>query len=136
MKTIIQFLAVIEKDDPCNPSPCGPNSECRKNDNQAVCSCLPNYIGTPPACRPECIVSTECPLNKACVKQKCIDPCPDLCGVNTDCRVINHSPICICKNGYTGDPFTACFYLSGTYHVIYLKSITYYIYILLLKSVI
>ncbi|KAI4480699.1 hypothetical protein M0802_014155, partial [Mischocyttarus mexicanus] len=111
---IITEYPVIEKDDPCNPSPCGPNSECRKNENQAVCSCLSNYIGSPPACRPECIVSTECPLNKACIKQKCVNPCPNLCGINTDCRVINHSPICICKTGYSGDPFTACFYLTVT----------------------
>lgn len=95
----------------CRPSPCGPNSQCREVNNQAVCSCIPTYIGSPPNCRPECVVSTECPPEKACVQQKCKDPCPGTCGLNANCKVINHSPICSCHTGYTGDPFTRCFLL-------------------------
>lgn len=76
---------------------------------QAVCSCLPNYLGSPPDCRPECTVSSECALTRACTNQKCVDPCPGLCGLNADCKVLNHSPICACKNQFTGDPFTRCF---------------------------
>lgn len=94
---------------PCAPSPCGPNSHCREVNGQAVCSCLPNYTGLPPACRPECTVSAECPQNRACIQQKCQDPCPGVCGQNANCEVINHSPICSCRSGYTGDPFTRCF---------------------------
>ncbi|XP_049964679.1 neurogenic locus notch homolog protein 4-like [Schistocerca serialis cubense] len=99
---------VAEPGDPCSPSPCGPNSQCRQVNGQAVCSCLPSYIGSPPGCRPECVVSSECPQNRACVNQKCVDPCPGPCGLNTRCQVINHSPICSCKQGYTGDPFARC----------------------------
>lgn len=94
---------------PCQPSPCGPNSQCREIHEQAVCSCLPEYIGSPPGCRPECTTSSECPLSQACVNQKCVDPCPGPCRENTNCRVMNHSPICSCKSGYTGDPFSRCF---------------------------
>lgn len=93
---------------PCQPSPCGPNSQCREINDQAVCSCLSNYLGSPPGCRPECVVSSECQQTKACINQKCIDPCPGTCGTNSICRVNNHSPICSCKNGYIGDPFTRC----------------------------
>lgn len=92
----------------CQPSPCGPNSRCQEVNKQAVCSCIPNYIGSPPGCHPQCIISSECPSNKACLNQKCVDPCIDACGTNTECRVINHSPICNCKPLYTGDPFTRC----------------------------
>lgn len=92
----------------CEPSPCGPNSQCRQINEQAVCSCLPNYIGMPPNCRPECIVNSECDLNKACVRQKCEDPCPNTCGLRAHCTVRNHNPICACPPGYTGDPFTQC----------------------------
>lgn len=100
--------------DPCDPSPCGPNSQCRVNEKQAVCSCRTGYIGSPPSCRPECVTSSECPTNRACINQKCQDPCPSSCGVNANCRVVNHSPICSCKNTYTGDPFTGCFFVEGT----------------------
>lgn len=94
---------------PCQPSPCGPNSQCREINNQAVCSCLPSYIGSPPGCRPECVVSSECSYDKACVNQKCTDPCVDRCGQNALCRANNHNPICSCVDGYTGDPFTRCY---------------------------
>lgn len=103
------FLALLEHKDPCNPSPCGPNSQCKEVNDQAVCSCLPNYIGSPPNCRPECTVSAECPQNRACINQKCADPCPGTCGLNTNCQVINHSPICSCISSYTGNPFTRCY---------------------------
>lgn len=93
---------------PCFPSPCGPNSQCRVNNEQAVCTCLPEYIGSPPGCRPECVVNAECPSDKACISQKCSDPCPSACGLNTRCVVRNHSPICSCKESFTGDPFTRC----------------------------
>lgn len=94
---------------PCQPSPCGPNSQCRELNGQAVCSCLERYIGVPPNCRPECVLSTECPYDKACINQRCQDPCPGTCGTNAECRVRNHSPLCQCRNGFTGDAFTRCY---------------------------
>lgn len=94
--------------DVCRPSPCGPNSQCRDNNGAAACNCLPNFVGNPPGCRPECVLSSECSWNKACVNQKCVDPCLGACGKNSDCKVKNHSPICSCRNGYTGNPFSVC----------------------------
>lgn len=93
---------------PCRPSPCGPYSECREVNTHAVCSCQQNYIGSPPACRAECVVSSECIQDKACINQKCIDPCPGTCGLNARCSTINHNPICSCSPGFTGDPFIRC----------------------------
>jgi hypothetical protein len=101
------FIAPVETN-PCSPSPCGPNSQCRQSNNLAICSCVPGFIGSPPTCRPECVTSSECPLNQACSNQKCIDPCPGTCGVQAQCQVINHNPICSCPTGYTGDPFVRC----------------------------
>lgn len=97
---------VVEK--PCDPSPCGPNSICRPVGSQPVCSCQSGYEGVPPECRPECISSSECPPTKACVNQKCQDPCPGACGQGAQCRAVNHSPICNCPSGWTGDPLTGC----------------------------
>ena len=90
------------------PSPCGPNSQCREINNHAVCSCTLGYVGVPPMCRPECVVSSECSLDKACINQKCVDPCPGTCGENARCKVVNHNPICTCSSGFTGDPFIRC----------------------------
>lgn len=59
-------------------------------------------------CRPECVLSSDCPADKACIRNKCKDPCPGVCGLNAECSPVNHVPTCICANGYTGDPFTAC----------------------------
>lgn len=103
---------------PCNPSPCGPNSQCREINGQAVCSCVQGYIGNPPTCRPECVVSSECPQNEACGNQKCIDPCPGSCGVGARCEVINHNPICTCSVRYTGDPFVRCQLIRKTHSIL------------------
>lgn len=73
------LLAIIVQR-PCHPSPCGPNSQCREINGQGVCSCVRGYIGSPPSCRPECVINSECPLNEACINQKCVDPCPGSCG--------------------------------------------------------
>lgn len=93
---------------PCNPSPCGPNSQCRVVNEHAVCSCQANFVGSPPTCRPECMISSDCPLEKACINSKCQDPCPGTCGLNARCQVVNHNPICSCSVGFTGDPFVRC----------------------------
>ena len=93
---------------PCQPSPCGPYSRCKALSDKAMCSCEPGYRGSPPSCRPECIVNDECSRQLACSKQKCINPCDGACGLNADCFVRNHLPVCKCPVGYEGDPFRQC----------------------------
>ena len=96
--------------DPCNPSPCGSNALCiDRNQRAAACQCITDYFGDPyVACRPECIVNSDCPSNKACQNNKCGDPCPGTCGINAACLVVSHIPTCMCIPGYIGDPFTEC----------------------------
>lgn len=108
MSSYFCIIAVSVISNPCNPSPCGPNSQCREINNVAVCSCVPGYSGNPPTCRPECTTSAECPLHKACNNYKCINPCIGACGAGALCEVVNHNPICSCPNDYTGDPFSRC----------------------------
>lgn len=93
---------------PCLPSPCGVNSVCRVKNDRAVCRCLPNYLGSPPNCRPECVINSDCRMDSVCRNSRCIDPCPGVCGLNAVCRVVNRSPICFCDSGFSGDPFTIC----------------------------
>ncbi|XP_026688067.1 neurogenic locus notch homolog protein 1-like, partial [Diaphorina citri] len=73
---------VPEPVNPCYPSPCGPYSQCRDIGGSPSCSCLPNYIGAPPNCRPECVQNNDCSNDKACINEKCQDPCPGSCGYN------------------------------------------------------
>lgn len=107
------YTPIVEEEpkrpkNPCVPSPCGPNSVCQIKQNRPVCSCIANYIGNPPNCRPECVISQECPHNKACVTEKCVDPCAGNCGPNAKCNVVNHTPFCSCLTGYEGDAFIGC----------------------------
>lgn len=100
---------IIEQYSPCTPSPCGPNAVCKELNNAGSCVCKEDYIGNPyEGCRPECVLNSDCPSNKACLRNKCEDPCPGTCGQNSDCQVISHLPSCTCRQGYTGDPFRYC----------------------------
>lgn len=94
--------------DPCIPNPCGINALCNNKNGLASCSCMPDFFGSPPNCRPECTVNSECESVKSCVRQKCINPCIGACGQSSECRVVNHAPICSCPQGYQGDPFLMC----------------------------
>jgi hypothetical protein len=95
---------------PCNPSPCGENAICREKNGVGSCSCMPDFYGDPNIqCRPECITNNDCDTSKACVHKKCSDPCVGMCGANSVCRVINHTPRCNCIEGYTGNPQRQCY---------------------------
>lgn len=94
----------VEKD-PCYPSPCGPNAIC----NNGQCSCINEYYGDPySGCRPECVINNDCPRDKACVRNKCMNPCKDTCGENAICDVYNHIPMCRCPEGTEGNAFIRC----------------------------
>ena len=69
-----EIVKAVERVDPCTTANCGSFAECRNIRDQAVCSCLIGYYGQPPNCRPECVISPDCPYNKACSREKCMDP--------------------------------------------------------------
>lgn len=107
-KIIAKIFTVVDKpsrDDPCQPSPCGVNANCKNG----VCTCLPEYQGDPySGCRPECVLNSDCPRDKACLKNKCENPCPGVCGKNAVCEVHNHIPMCSCTKGLSGNAFVEC----------------------------
>jgi len=112
-KILMFFFLIIHKapieTNPCQPSPCGPNSQCREVNGYSMCSCLIGYYGTPPTCHPECSIDSDCSQNRACSNQKCRDPCPGACGENAQCHTISHRPHCICPPGFTGNAFSRCY---------------------------
>ena len=56
----------------------------------------------------ECIQNNVCPANRVCRNQKCVNPCPGLCGINAGCSISNHVPRCHCLQGYVGNPSVSC----------------------------
>lgn len=101
-------------EDPCRPSPCGANAICHVESNYGVCECLPEYRGNPyEGCRPECLSNGDCPMNRACIRSKCVDPCPGTCGIGAECFTTNHVPVCTCPDRYTGDAFRLCTPVTG-----------------------
>lgn len=102
-------LVLEEPKTPCTPSPCGINAVCKERNGAGSCSCIPEYHGDPYyECRPECVMNSDCLRTLACINNKCVDPCPGTCGLNAECRIVNHSPSCSCIPGYVGDPLNAC----------------------------
>lgn len=96
----------VEFDDPCNPSPCGANAHC----SNGICTCVSLYQGDPyVGCRPECVINSECLPSKACINQKCVDPCSlETCGRNAICQVFSHVPMCSCPESMTGNALVSC----------------------------
>lgn len=57
----------------------------------------------------ECQVNRDCPLDKECRSQECVDPClRKVCGTRANCEVDFHTAICTCPPGLQGNPLVAC----------------------------
>lgn len=95
---------------PCAPSPCDPYASCNVYGGQiAMCDpCSSTEQQWNPQCHPQCLYNSDCPFNLACVGQKCIDPCPGSCGIQAECTVVYHNPICSCQSGLIGNPYEHC----------------------------
>ena len=51
----------------------------------------------------------DCPLDKACKSQECVDPClTTVCGTRARCEVDFHTAICVCPAGLQGNPLVSC----------------------------
>lgn len=99
--------------------PCQAPSECQVEPSEPVrtmiCVCPEGYISSGSGtCKPappilqigECASDSDCPADKACVRGICTNPCD--CGVNAECRIRDHRPICVCVPGYLGNPDIEC----------------------------
>lgn len=124
--TFTHFAAEAITIDPCSASPCGPNARC----DNGICTCSPEYQGDPyVGCRPECVLNTDCPQNRACSRNKCVDPCPGTCGRDAQCIVYNHVPMCSCPNGMIGNAFVQCAVPQGI--ICLLRSVSLIIFLFL-----
>jgi len=110
-----QSCRAFTKADLCQPNPCGEGADCtpgndRSGSDRPVCLCPKGTRGNPlqRCTRGECAHDGDCGSDRACYNFKCIDPCDDACGIEAQCKALNHGAICSCPAGYIGDPLSAC----------------------------
>ena len=112
--------------DPCLlDNVCAPTAICRVINHDGSCTCPPGYIGDPMVlCTPkqepipelvvECEVDADCPSGRACINQKCVNPCYELnpCDATAVCSVVDTVPfrtmICSCREGWVPDSDRSC----------------------------
>ena len=111
-----------ECQNPCLFTQCGTNAICKARRHKAECFCLPHHKGNAyHHCEPyECLENPDCITTLACVNLKCVDPCK--CAINADCTARNHEGICVCRTGYTGDPYGVACTKSKEFFVVKPKS--------------
>ncbi|XP_047739045.1 uncharacterized protein LOC108675679 isoform X3 [Hyalella azteca] len=105
---------------PCVHDPCARNAFCIVRDHVPQCTCPPGYTGDPKiACSlleipisVGCRADSDCPSNRACVNTQCVVPCN--CGENAECTIVDHRPLCVCREGFQGDPITGCYKVGCT----------------------
>ena len=65
----------------------------------------------------ECVIDDDCPVDRTCVNQNCVNPCSyrgPVCGTNAECRAILHRAQCYCPPGMQGNPALACITVGCT----------------------
>lgn len=91
------------------------NAECYGDNHRAACKCRPTFSGDPfSRCEAvECQMDVDCPQDRACLNQRCINPCADTtnppCAPNAICYVRNHATGCRCPDYLpVGNPLAYC----------------------------
>lgn len=76
-------------------TPCRDHSQCSKDSACVNSTCV---IG--------CRSNKNCPSEHACINNKCQNPCEkiDTCGPNAICSCKDHKTVCICPEGFEGNP--------------------------------
>ena len=99
--------------DPCKRNNlCSKTAKCTAKNHHPICKCPSGTEGDPMVlCSPVgCTSNDQCTPSEACINGACSSPCSSQarCGPNTKCEVENHSPVCKCVTGTSGDPVTGC----------------------------
>lgn len=100
---------------PCDPNPCGPNSECVEKD-EAIgphCKCNPKFYDFPPNCREGCESHDDCASDEFCKtrENRCVKICDSSqCGENAKCRPDKErlKSFCSCLDGFIPEKNVGC----------------------------
>lgn len=77
----------------CNPGACPAGQLCQNG-----------------ACIAGCRSNLDCSSDRSCINGQCLDPClrDNACGKNALCKVSEHRTICLCPDGFQGEPVKGC----------------------------
>ncbi|KAF5291111.1 hypothetical protein FQA39_LY14353 [Lamprigera yunnana] len=87
---------------------------CKNGQCRAICSatnpCAAGQICRNGSCFAGCKANNDCSNDQFCINGKCENPCgqPNSCGRNALCKVTEHHIVCLCPDGYQGEPSTLC----------------------------
>ena len=75
--------------------------------------------------RGECQHDVDCPDNRACIENQCLDPCivHSPCGKSAQCETTAHRPVCRCPSGWAGDPHIECYTCRLLYRFFLLRKV-------------
>lgn len=84
------------------------NGKCRSRCNPGACP--PGQLCKGGACVAGCRSNSDCPNDNSCVNGQCLNPClrDGACGKDAMCRVSDHRVLCMCSDGYRGEPSQEC----------------------------
>lgn len=101
--------------DGCATVLCGRNAECTSINHEPQCTCKQGFRGNPNddrvGCQQiECETDSDCSNEKFCENYMCKIGCliNNPCGHNALCSAEQHTTVCYCQPGFTGDAYTGC----------------------------
>ena len=109
--------------DVCTTVQCGPNSKCQIRNHDAICECLPGYVGSANDLTIGCIKQDrdECNEDIDCINgsdvckalnngvKKCFNACQFItCGTGSLCVAVEHRAYCDCMEDYIRDQNQIC----------------------------
>lgn len=97
---------------PCLVSnPCAVNAECYAQKHRARCRCPSGLLGDGYT---QCLIigcraNSNCPPNRACINDQCLDPCLNSpCAPTAECVSLDYQALCRCPAGTFGEPSVRC----------------------------
>uniref|UniRef100_A0A1A9ZCQ3 EGF-like domain-containing protein n=1 Tax=Glossina pallidipes TaxID=7398 RepID=A0A1A9ZCQ3_GLOPL len=85
----------------CTPTTCHHTAICEITSDGPSCKCPDHFMGDPYklGCRPEGQCPSgdgDCPTNTICTGGRCVNPCENACGENSECKLVSRKPVCSC----------------------------------------
>lgn len=92
---------------------CSCGQTCYRGKCRSTCttnSCQSGQLCQNGACMPGCKANSDCAVDRSCINNQCVDPCATekVCGRGAVCKVADHHALCLCPDGFRGEPSQEC----------------------------